>query len=143
MNERNRKNDLAKLVVLLEMIEKELKKIVDKQEELFRKEFLKLFTRDRWVEVEQCFRKAKDMLYSQNLSWEHLEGVGMTNKNLDFKVSIFEESIREGVVVRILKVMNSLLGSLSRALAPLEFVKEYKEMVEASLSYFKRWERLR
>jgi hypothetical protein len=59
--------------------------------------------------------------------------------SLQFKRNMFTEAIKEGVVTRTLKLINSILGSLSAVFGFLEAVKEYKEHLEAALSFQNRW----
>jgi hypothetical protein len=49
------------------------------------------------------------------------------------------ETIKEGVVGRLLKIINSILGSLSTVFPFLEAVKEYKEHLEAAIAVQNRW----
>ena len=53
---------------------------------------------------------------------------------------MFTQAIKQGVVSRTLKIINSLLGSLSTVFPFLEAVKEDKEHVEAAISVQNRWE---
>jgi hypothetical protein len=48
-------------------------------------------------------------------------------------------AIKQGVVARTLKIINSILGSMLAGLPVLEPVKEYKELVEAALAVQNRW----
>ena len=53
---------------------------------------------------------------------------------------MLKQAIKQGVVSRLLKIVNSILGSLSQVFPFLEAVKEYKEHVEAAISVQNRWE---
>jgi hypothetical protein len=48
---------------------------------------------------------------------------------------MFDETLREDAVGRFFAVANSILGSLAKAVRPLELVKEHKEHVEAAMKY--------
>lgn len=100
----------------------------------FRKEFIEMFP-GPWQVVEGSFQRARDMIEQGDVSWEYMEGVGMAGPMLRWKKRFFDETVRQGVVGRFLKVANSILGSLSRVVPPLEIVKEYKEHVEAAMRY--------
>lgn len=60
--------------------------------------------------------------------------------SLRFKRDMLTQAIKQGVVSRALKIINSILGSLSKVFPFLEAVKEYKEHVEAAISVQNRWE---
>lgn len=68
---------------------------------------------------------------------EYVEGIGMTGHWLRWKKALLDESVREGAVGRFLKFANAILGSLAKAVPPLEIVKEYKECVEEAQKYFR------
>lgn len=128
------------LLAMLVTIEKRLYAIVSAPTEQplgkprFRKEFVQMFP-GPWQVVEGSFRRARDMIERDDVNWEYVEGVGMTGPMLRWKKQFLDETVRQGVVGRFLKVANSILGSLSKAVPPLEIVKEYKEHVEAAMRY--------
>lgn len=100
----------------------------------FRKEFASFFP-GPWRQVAGSFERARTMIQKDEVDWQYIEGVGMTGDWLRWKKRFFDETVKEGGVSRFLKVANSILGSLAKAIAPLEIVKEYKENVEAALRY--------
>ena len=100
----------------------------------FRKELVGMFP-GPWREVQSSFQRAREMIEKDEVRWDYVEGLGMTGPMLRWKKRFFDETIRQGVVGRFFKVANSILGSLSKALPPLEIVKEYKEHVEAAMRY--------
>lgn len=100
----------------------------------FRREFMPLFP-GPWDEVAGAFNQASKSLREDNFDWEYVEVAGLTKTNLAWKKQVFDEAIGEGIIRRILKVMNSLLDSLSGAIPVLEIVKEYKDLAEAAIRY--------
>lgn len=135
-----REQDKKELIEILTTIEHRLDFIVSKAmadrhaQRGFRKEFMEFFP-GPWGEVEHNFRLARSMIERDDVDWKYIEGLGMAGPTLRWKKRMLVESVRQGVVSRFFKVANSILGSLSKAVPPLEFVKEYKEMVEAAMKY--------
>jgi hypothetical protein len=123
---------------MLTKVERQLFIIVHEpqQSARFRREFQEFFP-GPWEEVAASFDKSRQMLASDELDWEYVEGIGLTGRMLDWKRRFLDETVREGGISRFLKVANSFLGSLSKVLLPLEAVKEYKEFVEAALKYLR------
>ena len=68
-----------------------------------------------------------------------MEGAGLVRDSLQFKRNMLTEAIKEKVFARLLKIINSILGSLSTVFPFLEAVKEYKEHVEAAIAVQNRW----
>ncbi len=71
-------------------------------------------------------------------SGPNLTAVGGPNQNaritaLIWKRDLLKKAKKLGVLRRFLDMANSFLGSLSGGLPVVEFIKEYKDMVEASL----------
>ncbi len=62
-----------------------------------------------------------------------LEQVGMFGDSLRAKWELLSFDIREGAVKRVLKRLNSMLGSLSKVFPTLHAVKEFKEHLEVTL----------
>jgi hypothetical protein len=138
--EDDHKEDKRILVEMLITIEHRLYAIVSetKGDTLaplrFRKEFVEMFP-GPWHEVENSFRRVRDMIEKDEVRWEYVAGLGMAGPMLRWKKRFFDETVRQGVAGRFLKIANSILGSLSQAVPPLEIVKEYKEHVEAAMKY--------
>lgn len=134
------REDKRILVEMLFTIEKRLYIIVSEQgaegstQRRFRKEFVEMLP-GPWQVVHENFEHARDMIEKDDVRWEYVEGVGMTGHVLVWKKRFLDETVRQGAVGRFLKVANSILGSLSKAVPPLEIVKEYKELVEAARRY--------
>jgi hypothetical protein len=133
--------DQRLLIEMLVTIEKRLFIIVfgdndQLKSQRFRKEFRQIVT-EPWSQVEHAFRDARNMIESEQLNWEYVEGVGMTGNWLRWKKRLLDESVREGTVGRFLKFANAILGSLAKVIPPLEVVKEYKECVEGAQKYFR------
>lgn len=129
----DRSEDKKKLIECLNLIESQLHVIVFDQKEKFRAEFRDYFPGPSWNEILQRFELARRAIENDDLDWEYVEGVGLTNKNLVWKRDLHREAKRMGILRRFLAMANSFLGSLGGALPMLEFIKEYKDMVEASL----------
>src|SRR6185437_1027744 len=55
-----------------------------------------------------------------------LERVGMFGAKLKAKFNLLSFDIQEGAVKRVLKRLNSILGSLAKVFEPLHIVKEFK-----------------
>lgn len=133
--------DMRLLIEMLLTIEKRLYIIVfgrvdEAGNHRFRKEFRQI-VREPWPQVEHAFRDARNMIESEQLNWEYVEGIGMTGNWLRWKKRLLDESVKEGTVGRFLKFANAILGSLAKVIPPLEVVKEYKECVEGAQKYFR------
>jgi hypothetical protein len=89
--------------------------------------------------VETRLSQAVTELEKDNVNWEYVEGAGLVRDSLQFKRNMLTEAIKQGVVARTLKIINSILGSLSGVFPFLEAVKEYKEHVEAAIAVQNRW----
>jgi hypothetical protein len=136
----DRERDKQILIEILKDIEKRLHFIVFtyrtkiKGDSPFRQEFISL-VREPWSEVAAHFEFSRELIRRDELDWRYVEGIGLTRNILDWKKRMFDETIRQGGVRRFFKVAKSMLGSLSKAVPPLEFVMEYIELVEAAMKY--------
>ena len=68
---------------------------------------------------------------------DQLEDVGLTGKQLEFKLHLFywlmkrwQAERTRNWIVRVLGAMNTILGSLVKVFAQIEPVKEFKEAIE-------------
>jgi len=139
MAEENHEKDKKILLEILRNIEVRLSVIVhqtaaERGTPQFRKEFIEFFP-GPWDQVTIHFGRSRHMIERDEVDWEYIEGIGMTGRMLEWKKRFFEETLKQGVTSRFLDVANSILGSLSKAIPPLEAVKEYKEHVEAAMKY--------
>jgi len=116
----------------------QLKLIVFQRRELFRTEFRPYFP-GPWPDVEGRLTRTVNSLERDDFNWEYVEGAGLVRDSLQFKRNMLTEAIKEGVVARLLKIINSILGSLASVFPFLEAVKEYKEHVEAAIAIQNRW----
>ena len=135
----DRSDDKQNLIACLNLIETELRRIVFDQRERFRIEFRDDFP-GPWMEVQRRFDLVRTQIRNDDLDWHYVEGVGLTKSDLVWKRSLLEKAARMGVLRRFLSMANTFLGSLSGALPIIEFIKEYKEMVEASLKIVRSFE---
>jgi hypothetical protein len=133
-----REHDKRVLITIVTDIGNQLRIIVFEQKELFRTEFRPYFP-GPWEDVETRLPQAVTELEKDNFYWEYVEGAGLVRDSLQFERNILTEAIKEGVVARTLKIINSILGSLSGVFPFLEAVKEYKEHVEAANAVQNRW----
>ena len=139
MAEENRENDKKILVEILINIEGRLSFIVHHRPNVpgkpqFRREFMEFFP-GPWDQVAAHFKLSRAMIERGDINWEYVEGIGMTGRMLEWKKRFFDETLKQGVNSRFFDIANSILGSLSKAIPPLEAVKEYKEHVEAAMKY--------
>jgi hypothetical protein len=135
----NHEKDKKILLEILINIEGRLRLIVHQRLDepgipQFRREFVEFFP-GPWNEVVAHFSRSRQMIESDEVNWEYIEGIGMTGRMLEWKKRFFDETLRQGVASRFFDVANSILGSLSKVIPPLEAVKEYKEHVEAAMKY--------
>ena len=124
--------DIRVLVEILKTIESQLEKLVLHSPRKFRKEFAKLLP-GPWKEVTRRFELARQQIAGTNVDWAYIEGVGLTSTSAKWKQDVLDAAVKTGVWSRILKVCNAILGSLSGAIPAVEFIKEYKDCVEACL----------
>jgi hypothetical protein len=64
--------------------------------------------------------------------------VGMFFEDLKDKLSLLEFDIKEAAIHRVLKRLNSMLGSLAKVFPALHVVKELKEHAEATMDALKQ-----
>lgn len=136
---REREDDKRILITIVDDITIQLKIIVFERQGLFRTEFRRYFP-GPWSDVEKRLGRAKAALERDDFNWEYVEGAGLVRDSLQFKRNMLSEAIKQGVVARLLKIINSLLGSLTTIFPFLDAVKEYKEHVEAAVAVQNRWE---
>lgn len=134
-----REHDKRILITIVDDITVQLKVIVFKRRDLFRIEFRRHFP-GPWSDVEERLGRAKAALERDDFDWEYVEEAGLVRDSLQFKRNMLSEAIKHGVVARLLKIINSLLGSLTTIFPFLDAVKEYKEHVEAAVAIQNRWE---
>lgn len=120
------------LIECLDIIEKQLHQIVFDLQDRFRQESRENFP-GPWPEVERRFKIARRQIESDEIDWHYVEGVGLTRSVLIWKRNLLKKAPKTGVLRRFLDIANSILGSLSGGLPVVEFIKEYKDMVEACL----------
>jgi hypothetical protein len=132
-----REHDKRILITIVTDIRTQLEIIVFQRRDLFRKEFQPHFP-GPWRDIEERLNHAVEALEQDNFDWVYVEGEGLVRESLQFKRNMLTEAIKERVVSRLLKIINSLLGSLSRAFPFLGAVKEYKELVEAAVAIQRR-----
>lgn len=133
-----RDHDKKILITIVTDIRAQLEIIVFQRRDLFRKEFRPHFP-GPWRDVEGRLTRAVDALEHDNFDWKYVEGAGLVRDSLQFKRDMLTEAIKEKVFARLLKIVNSILGSLSTVFPFLEAVKEYKEHVEAAIAVQNRW----
>ena len=133
-----REHDKRILITIVTDIRTQLEIIVFQRRDLFRKEFQPHFP-GPWRDVEGRFVRAVDALEHDKFDWEYVEGAGLVRDSLQFKRNMLMEAIKEKVFARLLKIINSILGSLSSVFPFLEAVKEYKEHAEAAIAVQNRW----
>jgi len=134
-----RSHDKAILISIVNDIAVQLKIIVFEKRDLFRIEYRPYFP-GPWNDVEDRLRRAATDLAQDHFDWQYVEGVGLVRDSLQFKRNMLTEAIKQGVVARLLKIVNSILGSLTSVFPFLEAVKEYKEHMEAAIAIQNRWE---
>lgn len=133
-----REQDRRILISIVDDIGGQLEIIVFQKRGIFRDEYQQYFP-GPWRDVHARLARARTALEKDDFNWEYVEGAGLVRDSLRFKRDMFTQAIKQGVVSRTLKMINSLLGSLSKVFPFLEAVKEYKEHVEAAISVQNRW----
>ena len=66
--------------------------------------------------------------------WSELERSGLIGNQLSMKKSLLDLDLKSGFLARVLKRLNSLLGSLAKAIFVVDVIKEYKDHVEISIN---------
>jgi|SRR4051812_7397227 hypothetical protein len=125
--------DKQSLIDCLHLIESQLRHIVFDLKGLFWPEFTESFP-GPWKEVAHRFALAKKQIETDDINWEYVEGVGLTGPTLAWKRDLMAKAAKRGFIGRFLKFANSFLGSLAKGLPVVEFIKEYKEMVEGCIA---------
>jgi hypothetical protein len=133
-----REHDKRILIGIVTDIGDQLRIIVFERQDLFRTEFRPFFP-GPWRDVEARLSRAVHDLEHDNFNWDYVEGAGLVRDGLQFKRSMLTAAIKQGVAARVLKIINSILGSLTGVFPFLEAVKEYKEHVEAAIAIQNRW----
>jgi hypothetical protein len=133
-----REHDKRILITIVTDIGSQLKIIVFERQQLFRTEYRAYFP-GPWRDVEARLSRAVNDLEHDNFNWDYVERAGLVRDSLRFKRNMLTAGIKQGVVARVLKIINSILGSLSGAFPFLEAVKEYKDHVEAAIAIQNRW----
>jgi hypothetical protein len=124
-----RRHDAQILVTIIQDIGEQLRIIVFNRRELFRGEYRQYFP-GPWQDVEGRLNRAShelEAMQPDDLHRQYIEGAGLVRDSLQFKRNMLTESIKQGVITRLLKIINSILGSLTAVFGFLEAVKEYKE----------------
>ena len=138
-------NDLSKLSAFLIESERILINLIAEPEGLLLKRVsnnkkLRESLEDAWEDVgkniQTVVQKLHDALDQENIIVQ-LEKVGLTGKQLQFKLDLFywlkdrwQTKRTRNWAVRILGVMNTILGSMAKVFAQIEPVKEFKEAIE-------------
>jgi hypothetical protein len=91
-----------------------------------------------WEEVQKRFESTRRQIRDDDLDWHYVEGVGLTRSELVWKKTLLEKAARGRVLRRFLNMANSFLGSLTKPLPGVEYIKEFKEMVEATVTTRKK-----
>jgi len=60
-----------------------------------------------------CSFGSGSALERDDFNWEYVENAGLVRDSLQFKRNMLSEMIKEGVVARLVKIINSILGSLA------------------------------
>ncbi len=145
--------DLLRLIEILDIIERQLGLILEQRKKLFRSEYIEQFP-GPWDEVSERLDGAKneirgeinklhatdmgkgDYVYEEGLGMvPRLEEVGMLGHSLNLKWNMLKLSVQHKTRGRFLKLANSILGSLAKVIPGLDFVKEYKEHLEAAIKW--------
>jgi hypothetical protein len=134
-----REQDRRILISIVDDIGRQLEIIVFQEKSIFRAEYKQHFP-GPWRDVHERLSRARTALEKDDFNWEYVEGAGLVRDSLQFKRDMLNQAIKQGVVSRTLKIINSILGSLSKVFPFLEAVKEYKEHVEAAISVQNRWD---
>lgn len=92
-----------------------------------------------WIDAKQHLKGLVDTVTIglNQARREALKQVGMFGEALKAKFELLTFDIREGVVKRILKRLNSMFSSLAKVFPSLHAVKEFKEHVEATVEGLK------
>ena len=65
--------------------------------------------------------------------WSELERSGLIGSQLAMKWNLLDLDVIAGFLGRVLKRLNSILGSLAKAIFAVEVLKEFKDHVEISI----------
>jgi hypothetical protein len=80
--------------------------------------------------VREIRRQLREMTDQQR---EALRNAGLTGPNLQMKWTLLGFDVKRGRVKRIIKRINSILGSLSSVFPVADVIKEFKDQTEASM----------
>ena len=104
-----------------------------RQRDLFHKEFERILPKVLPPEVKTSLEQAQRDVTRGSINWPNLESVGLTGSQLDFKYDFLRVDVKRGLVGSILTCLKSLMHSASKAFPYLMIVKEFIEIVEASI----------
>lgn len=144
-------DDVFEIIRFLKETNSLLIDIVEKSEIYFLKDFaldkkLKTMLKEPLSDVGLIINNViKDIKYKKDDILSKLHKNGLTGFHLQLKMKVFD-SCKELLaskphgwnLTRVLKVVNSLLGSLAKVFSSLEIVKEFKETLEQLIAK-KRW----
>ena len=137
------RDDISKLCFFLEQSEKIISDLVEKPDGFVLKEFVtdqqyRHFLIVAWKEVRAVIVDEKKTLQESSKDcWIKLQKCGLTGNQLALKIetfnkflSHFEKTREQRFLRRLLGIINSIYGSLSSVLPPLEIAKEFKDVIE-------------
>ena len=84
-----------------------------------------------WEDAEASLVRASAQL--REIDWRYVEGAGLTGRQLEMKDRLLRMDVGTGIVGRIIRRLDSIMGSLASVLPVLEIAREYKEQVEISI----------
>ena len=90
---------------------------------------------DTTVHVNSVITQLGQMKTEGGPTYDKLQSAGLTGKSLRLKLREFYRHIKTSPVEAVLKMADTILGSLTEAFPPLELVQEFKETVETKLKH--------
>jgi hypothetical protein len=128
----NRDAEKTDLLDVFEFIKKLLEKLVETVPGPHSRQFRRVWKDEIKPKLEDVEKKVKD-LSDDAAEWKTLQEVGWTGEQARLKSDVMATVAGQGLLGKVLKLVNSALGSLKVVFIALDPVKEFKDFLEIFL----------
>ncbi|HXJ96310.1 MAG TPA: hypothetical protein VMT20_26025 [Terriglobia bacterium] len=127
--------DKKDLTDVLEFIEKLLQVLVERVPEPDARQFRRVWDGEIRGKIQSVKGALTNITSVQDDHWKELLDVGWTDESLRLKGDALASAAHKGALAKVLKLVNTALGSLEKVFPVLDPVKEFKEFLEPFFSY--------